>query len=151
MKTKSIFLAILLAVFISCSEDDNDNGDYEKVIPEAEIPAQLKTYVATHFSSNTINKAVEEMDDNVLTYDIFLSENVTLEFNSDLNIIDIDSNSELPDSVIPEAILIYVEANYPNDIITDWELELNHQQIELNNDTELEFKMDGTFIRIDND
>ena len=152
MKTKAFFLAILMGTFISCSnDDDKNNGDYENVIPEAKIPAELKSYVTTHFSSNTINKAVEDMDDNVLTYDVFLSGNVALEFDSNFNITDIDSNSELPDSVIPEAILTYVAANYASNFITDWELEMDHQQVELNNNTELEFKMDGTFIRIDND
>lgn len=151
MKTKAFLLAIALAAFISCSEDDKNNGDYENVIPEAEIPTELKSYVTTHFSSSTINKAVEDMDDNVLTYDVFLSGNVSLEFDSNFKITDIDSNSELPDSVIPEAILTYVAANYASNFITDWELEMDHQQVELNNNTELEFKMDGTFIRIDND
>jgi hypothetical protein len=152
MKTKAILLVILMGTFISCSnDDDNNNDNYEKVIPEAQIPTELKSYVTTHFPSSTINKAVEDMFYNILTYDVYLSGNVALEFDSNYNIIDIDSNSELPDSVIPQAILTYVAANYASNFITDWELELNHQQVELNNDTELEFEMDGTFIRIDND
>ncbi|MFV0471370.1 MAG: PepSY-like domain-containing protein [Paludibacteraceae bacterium] len=80
-----------------------------------------------------------------------MSGNFELDFNSACEIIDIDGTSQLPNSVIPQAILDYVLRNYASNVIADWELELNYQQVELNNSVELEFEMNGTFIRIDND
>jgi hypothetical protein len=74
---------------------------------------------------------------------------VVLGFNSSYEITDIDGTTQLPDSVIPQAILDYVAQSYPANFITDWELERNHQQIELNNGLELEFELNGAFIRID--
>ncbi len=82
---------------------------------------------------------------------MYLSENVELTFNNTFQIIEIDGTTQLPDSVIPAAILDYVAQNYPNNFITNWELEDNHQQVELNDETELEFTLDGVFIRVDND
>lgn len=133
----------LVALFSSCDKDD------ETLISETNLPSAIKTYVATHFPNNAVSRAVKDTDDNKITYDISLAGNFELEFDESFNIIDIDGRTQLPDSVIPQAIRTYVTTNYPGQFITDWELELNHQQVELNNGLDLEFNMDGSFIRID--
>ena len=56
----------------------------------------------------------------------------------------------MPNSVIPEKILQYVTTNYPTNFITDWELDDKNQQVQLDNGLDLEFKMNGDFLRIDN-
>jgi hypothetical protein len=84
------------------------------------------------------------------TYDILLSESISLEFNRKKEIIDIDGVAQLPNSVIPEKILQYVTTNYPTNFITDWELDDKNQQVQLDNGLDLEFKMNGDFLRIDN-
>jgi hypothetical protein len=144
MKLKSITMFTFLAILTSCSKDD-------VLLTETEIPTAIKTYVLTHFASNTIIRAEKDKENNRNNYEIYLNENINLEFNSALDIIDIDGIIQLPNSVIPQLILDYVSSNYPNNFITDWELELDHQQVELNNNIELEFEMNGNFIRIDND
>lgn len=149
MKLTAITLFTFLTVFTSCSKDDDSINDV--LLTEAEIPTAIKNFTNTHFPTNTIVRAVKDTEDNTITYDIYLSENVNLEFNSALKIIDIDGINELPNSVIPQPILDYALANYPNNFITDWELDNNHQQVELNNNIELEFDMNGNFIGINND
>lgn len=79
-----------------------------------------------------------------------LSENINLEFNRKNEIIEIDGLTELPSSVIPEKLRQYVINNYPSNLITDWELDDKNQQIELDNGLDLEFNMNGDFLRIDN-
>lgn len=138
-------------VFIRVDDNNDDDDDNEVVLTESEIPVEIKTYVTTHFPNSSIIRAIKETDDNVISYELYLSENVELTFNDAFQIIEIDGASQLPDSVIPTAILDYVAQNYPNNFITDWELEDNHQQVELNDETELEFTLDGVFIRVDND
>ena len=124
--------------------------DEEKGLSENEIPNEITTYVTTHFPTNNIIRVTEDKDGTRKSYDVVLSGNIKLEFNRQREITDIDSNSQLPDSVIPQAIRDYVSENYPDNFITDWELEDNHQQVGLNNDIDLEFSMDGVFIRVDN-
>ncbi|CAH1388034.1 PepSY-like domain-containing protein [Candidatus Nitrotoga sp. M5] len=150
MKTIAIVLSLLLVTLISCDMEKQDDPNDVTLTP-TEIPAAITTYVTAHFSPNTINKAVKEIEDGVVSYEIYLSENIELEFNSTYEITNIDSHSKLPDSAIPQAILDYVTKNYPNNYITDWELELNHQQVELNNNVELEFALNGDFMRVDKD
>ena len=124
--------------------------DEEKGLSENEIPNEITTYVTTHFPTNNIIRVTEDKDGTRKSYDVVLSGNIKLEFNRQREITDIDSSSKLPDSVIPQAIRDYVSENYPDNFITDWELEDNHQQVGLNNDVDLEFTMDGVFIRVDN-
>lgn len=92
---------------------------------------------------------IKETDGFTVTYDVYLDKQTELEFNRKKEIIKIDSEFELPDSVIPAKIKAYVVANFPAFYIVGWELESNHQQITLNNDMDIEFTMDGDFIRID--
>lgn len=130
-------------------DDDNDFDENEEVIPLDEIPVEITNYINTHFTSNSILSAVKETDEGVVTYEIELSGNVELEFNNVFEIITIESTTQLPDSVIPQSILTYVSQNYPNNFIIGWELEANEQQVELNNDIDLIFTLDGTFVSVD--
>lgn len=152
MKKTVTILALFAIIFTSCSsDDDNNSNDNETVLTEAQIPSEISAYITEHFSTNTTNIVIEDTDDNVITYEVYLSESVQLEFNSNFEIIEIDSLYQLPDSVIPQAILDYIALNYPTNFINGWELENNHQQVDLNNNIELEFEMNGDFIRVDND
>lgn len=152
MKTLKILTVLTFALFFaSCSDDDDNNGNQEIVLTESEIPTIIMEYKTTHFPDNDIIRATMDTEANVVTYELDLEGFFEMDFNAEYEIIDIDGTTQLPDSVIPQALLDYVNENYPNNFITDWELELNHQQIELNNDLDLEFDMDGAFIRIDHD
>ncbi len=124
--------------------------DKEKVIPSTDLPSEITSYISTHFPNNSIVQAIKDRDGLTKTYDILLSESISLEFNRKKEIIDIDGVTQLPNSVIPEKILQYVTTNYPANFITDWELDDKNQQVQLDNGLDLEFKMNGDFLRIDN-
>ncbi|SOD18084.1 PepSY-like domain-containing protein [Pedobacter xixiisoli] len=137
-----LFAVAMILFFASCDKDDTMlSGD--------KVPLPIGVFVSAHFPNNAIIKAVKNNDNNKESYDISLEGNFELEFDENFGITSIEGNTRLPNSVIPPAILTYVTANYPNQFITDWELESNHQQIELNNGLNLEFNMDGSFIKIE--
>lgn len=141
---KIITIALLifsLALLTGC--------DKEVIITENNIPSEIKTYVAEHFPATSILRAVKDKDGTEL-YEITLANGVNLEFNKQNEIIDIDGNSKLPDSVIPSALLTYINTNYPSSFIIGWEIRGNNQEIELNSSIELVFTMAGEFLRIDN-
>lgn len=144
MKTIKIIsmLIVALALTMSCSSDDDE------VVKDT--PQEIETFVNLYFPNNTILQITKESSGSSFTYDVKLSGNIDLEFNSNREVIDIDSNTKLPNSLIPEKIMTYVETNYPDNFIIGWELEMDHQQVELNNGLELEFTMNGEFIRVDN-
>ncbi len=148
MKTTIIFksIALTFSLLIALTLTGCDK---EKVINNDELPSEIKSYISTHFPNHTIVQVVKDKDGFTKTYDVNLSGNIQLEFNRKKEIIDIDSDTQLPDSVIPEKIRAYVSTNYPENVITDWELDDKNQQIELDNGIDLEFNMDGEFLRID--
>ncbi|HPW90158.1 MAG TPA: PepSY-like domain-containing protein [Paludibacteraceae bacterium] len=146
MKKQNVFKTVFIALTLMISLASCAN---EEVIPAAKLPAEVQTYISTHFPTHTILQAVVDIDGFTKTYDILLSDRVKLEFNRKGQVIDIDSETALPDSVIPEKIRQYVAANYPASVIVGWELEDRHQQVKLNNGLDLEFTMSGDFLRID--
>lgn len=138
----TITTAILSILFFSGCEK-------EEVIPEQNVPTEIKNYVSTHFPSCSISKAIKENDDNEEMYEISLSCDVKLEFNKQKEIIDIDGNTKLPDSVIPTNILSYVNSNYSTNFIIGWELQSGNQEVQLNNNIVLVFNVTGEFLRVD--
>lgn len=139
---KMTFLLVALVLFLtSC--------DKEKVISPNDLPATSNNYVTTHFPSQKIVQAVKEVDDLKTTWKVYLDNGTKLEFNKSGDIIDIESNQELPDSVIPSAILNYVNTNYPSEFIKEWELDSTKQDVKLSNGLTLEFDRNGNFLRID--
>ena len=131
----------VLAVLASC--------DKEEIIASSDLPSEISDYVTTHFPNNVIIQSIEDKDGFTKTYDVMLDGSISLEFNRKKEIIEIDGVSELPSSVIPTKISAYVDANYPTNFITDWELDDKNQQVELDNGLDLEFNMDGDFLKID--
>lgn len=138
----NVSMVALMVGLMSCEK--------ETVLPETSVPSKVKTYLTTHFPTHTVVQYVKDVDGLELTYDINLSDGLFLEFNRKEEIIEIDGVNQLPNSVIPSKILDYVATHYPENFITDWELDDRNQQIKLNNNLELEFTMSGDFLRIDN-
>ncbi|RYM34141.1 hypothetical protein ERX46_09280 [Brumimicrobium glaciale] len=132
----------VVAVLISCEK--------EKIVPSTDLPSEITDYTATHFPNNLIVQSIEDKDGFTKTYDVLLEGSFSLEFNRKKEIIDIDGVSELPSSVIPTKINDYVVTNYPDNVITDWELDDKNQQVELDNEVGLVFNMNGDFLRIEN-
>ena len=149
MSKKFLIKASLMATVVVFSLTGCDK---EEIIPSLDLPSEITNYISIHFPNNTIVQAINDRDVLTKTYDILLSESISLEFNRKKEIVDIDGVdgiTQLPNSVIPEKILQYVTTNYPTNFITDWELDDKNQQVQLDNGLDLEFNMKGDFLRID--
>lgn len=145
MKTR-LLLLVFIGLFVSGSLSSCEK---ETVLPESEWPAEIKTFVDTHFTDFAILQVVKDKDGLKKTYDVRLEGSFKLEFNSKMEIIEIEGTDRLPDSVIPDKILDYVNTNYPQNYIIEWELEGKNQEVKLDNRLELQFTMSGEFLRID--
>lgn len=133
-------LSVMSITFSSC--------DKEKEIAIGDLPKEIAVYIATHFPDNPIISAKIDLEGTRKTYEIKLQGGFELEFNRKKEIIEIEGISKLPNSVIPQKILDYVNANYPDNFIVEWELGKNHQEVKLDNKLELIFDMKGNFFRI---
>lgn len=119
------------------------------VIPESELPKEIKDYLKKHFPDSKVLKVEKEKSGLGHKHDLKLDNGIELEFNSKNEITEIEGSIKLPDSVIPKSILKYVETNYPENGVTDWKLDKNKQEVELDNGIELEFNLNDEFLRID--
>ncbi|MCC6600249.1 MAG: PepSY-like domain-containing protein [Crocinitomicaceae bacterium] len=136
-------IVVLSLVFIS-------GCDKETILPEQDVPIEIKNYISTHFPDCNITKTIKEKGEKEEMYEVTLSCGVKLEFNKAKSIIDIDGTSKLPDSVIPVEILNYVNFHYPGNHVVGWEIQSNNQEIQLNNGFVLIFTMSGDFLRVEN-
>lgn len=70
----------------------------------------------------------------------------------DLNLTAQLSDDYINTAALPQAILIYISTNYPDNTIKEAEVEDNNNyEVELNNGTELIFDQQGNFLGIDDD
>ncbi|MAL60196.1 MAG: hypothetical protein CMC14_09120 [Flavobacteriaceae bacterium] len=167
MKTIKTTLLLLLATasIVSCSKDNSTSttdgptnanlvaSRSDNSINVATLPQVVLDYIATNYPDETISAS--EIEDNG-NYEVTLSSGIELIFdtNGDFLGIDDDSGDDYGDTHIdpadlPQNILDYVLVNYPNNTITEAELENNgNYEIELDDDTVLVFDGNGTFLGV---
>lgn len=114
----------------------------------ATVPTEIRAYLNKHFPNQTVVKYKKEVKKKKIEYKVYLDNFAKLEFNNRFEPVEIEGG-KLPDSVIPERILAYMKSNYSHMSIVQWEMKRNKQEVELNDGTELEFDLEGQFLRID--
>lgn len=151
MKTKKMTLFVALMMLplsvVSC--------DREVVLPDTDVPIEIKNYVAEHFSGDPILQSIKDYDGIELTYDILLKSMTKLEFNRKKEVIKIEvpMGGTLPHSVLSQSIVDYVVKNYPASRITEWAWDREgakmYQDVELDDGRiDLIFDANGIFYRI---
>lgn len=144
---KLMFLILSGFLFMACEKDE--------ILPESEMPTTVKEYVSTHFPDHGIIQAIKHTDGLELSYHVTLQDGFYLEFNRDEEVVEISGITKLPDTVIPAKILDFVQTNYSQNFIVQWEIDDSFefdgkkQEVELDNSLTLEFNESGDFIRID--
>jgi len=174
--TFALFLTITV---ISCSDDDDygtpidvptcdaaqiillDQTTERQVLGVADFPTDIRSYVASEFSGFAVDSISLITADVVSYYVVILRSNDKLLFDSSFSFIcgvgdfisqegDDDYDDEYIDIAdLPQSIIDYVAANYPNETIVKAELDDGEYEIELSNDVELYFDLEGNFLRVD--
>ena len=143
MKNLVASLSLSLLMLTACES--------EKVVSENSLPNTAKEFVDTHFPSATIQQVVKDKDGLKTDYDVILDNQVKLTFDKDGDCFDAEGTAmtKLPDTIIPGKILEYVQKNYKDQFITDWEKDKTSQEVKLSSRIELVFNLSGDFLRID--
>lgn len=144
MKTTTHLMALFSILTLTLAACDKT-----RVVGEDDLPKEARLYVTRHFPEYEVLQVVKERDDLKTTYEVRLSGGYQLEFNKKGEIRAVEGNNQLPDSVLPPAVLDYVQTNYPDTFILDWELDDRGQEIKLANRLELKFDRNGQFLMID--
>ena len=122
--------------------------DKEEAILTDELPANVLGFVEAHYDGKTILHVVKELDNLKTYYHVYLDNGTKLDFNRHGGIMKIEGLEKIPDTIIPQLILDYVQANYASEFIRGWEVEDATQDVKLSNDIDLEFDENGNFLRI---
>ncbi len=122
--------------------------DKEEAILTDELPAEVLGFVEAHYDGKTILHVVKELDNLKTYYHVYLDNGTKLDFNRHGSIKKIEGVEKIPDTVIPQLVLDYVETNYSSEFIRGWKVEDATQDITLSNDIGLEFDRNGNFLRI---
>ena len=141
-KISLILVAISLFVF------SNANAQ-KKYLAVSETPGQIISYINAHFPKSEIISVKKDKEVLKTEYKVKLNTMVELEFDGNFSIKKIGSKSALPQSVAPEKIVAYIHKNYPNNKILEWKKEKKGQKIELDNDIDVVFDLNGKFLGID--
>lgn len=154
---KKILLLCLMTLgvgtFVACSSDDNE-PKYEEINYEALVEPS-KNFVTDYFSTEEVFKVRKNFrpERNGALYKVLFKSAIEVEFNNSGEWVSVEHERDmaLPTDFMPQNLVNYVEATYPNVGICSIEKEHAAYEVELTNGLELLFDLDGNFIRVDTD
>jgi hypothetical protein len=131
-------------------DDDGENNFDDTHLNISELPQILLDFIATNYPNEIIDEAELENNGN---YEIELENEAILIFEADGNFLGIGEDENGGDETnveaasLPQPILDYLSANYPDKTIIEAELEKNGTyEVTLSNGIEITFDSNGTFL-----
>lgn len=141
---KILSLLAMAAALIGLQSCDDD----QKIDP-AKLPNSAEQFITTHFAEASINSVIKEHDDFTIHYDVYLSDGTFIEFKKDGEWKEVENRvTGVPASIIPEKIASYITTNYSGAFVVDIERDRQYD-VELNTGIELDFDLNGNFLRFD--
>ena len=148
MKKFVLGLSFLLAIAItaiSCSKDNDGN--------EIVLPGKANTFITAKFKTAKVVK-VSKVNDNLTKkeFEVILDNGIKIEFDKDGNWVEIEAVADdqaIPSEFVPEKILAYLAVNYPGLGVNSIEIEDDGYEIELTDGTDLDFDLQGNFVKVD--
>ena len=138
-------IAILMAV---CSLGMYARG--KKPIVFQDLPQAVQDSVLQNFTEAQIEFITsKKVQFRTYEYKFIMLDNTQMEYDNKARLHEIESPNGVPAAFIPQEIQDYVQATFPNTLITKYERELLSQKVKLSNKMDLVFSKSGKFIRID--
>ena len=144
---KKIFsiLALAIATLVglqSCEKED-------VMIPAAELPSEVISFLDTHFSGIEVRSVIKDYDNSTYEFEVYLANGTRIELSRRGEWRNVENHlAGVPHSVIPKKILTYVAENYPDQMIIG--IERDRQiDVELKGGVELVFSLNEDFVKFD--
>ena len=144
---KKIFSILALAIATlaglqSCEKED-------VMIPAAELPSEVISFLDTHFSGIEVRSVIKDYDNSTYEFEVYLSNGTRIELSRRGEWRNVENHlAGVPHSVIPNKILTYVAENYPDQMIIG--IERDRQiDVELKGGVELVFSLNEDFVKFD--
>ena len=125
-------------------------ADDDKPIQFSELPQTAQQFVKQNFADKKVALAKMESDFFGKNYDVIFVNGDKVEFDRSGNWEKIKCKySQVPTSLIPNQIAVYVRDNYPDSKIIELEKERNTYEAKLSNGWELKFNKNFELIDLD--
>ena len=126
-------------------------ADDDRPVRFDQLPAKAQAYVKKYFPQEKVVLAKMAQDFFEPKYEVIFANSSKVEFFKDGTWKEVDCKySTVPEAVIPEAILRYVKATYPDHKVVKIEKEDRGYEAKLANGMKLEFDNKFNLIDIDN-
>lgn len=114
-----------------------------------ELPTAAQSFISKNFPNQSSSYVIKDKGILEIEYKIILTGGIEIEFDANGNWEEIESNTPLPETVLPETIAGYIKSNYKSLGTLKVEKKRHGYEVELTNGAELEFDTKGKFLRID--
>lgn len=136
---KYLFLFLICGVFSVSAQKKNIHQD--------QLPETAMKFIEQNFKKTGLRRAMEFNENNSIHYKVVMSDESEVEFDQDGNWKEIDGKTRaISDHFIPKNILQYIQKNYPTGKIKKIEKDRDKYEIELLDDTDLDFDLKGNFM-----
>ena len=144
MKRISIIALLLTVLCVAASARGKQPIVFDK------LPQAVQDSVLAHFTADQLQLATSlKTRPRFYEYDLRMADGTKMEYNKKAQLLKVSNKAGIQSSFVPEEILTYVQANFPNAVITKYECESFKKVIKLNDDMTLTFNKQGKFIRIE--
>lgn len=141
---------IALCVIAICSVI-GFNANAKKAIDVSQLPVSAQTFLKENFGNDPVASA-QKSGMFKTEYKVSLRSGAKIEFDSKGEWEDVKcrySDKGVPKNIVPQAIRKYVDKNFSGTRIVEIERDHNKYEVSLSNGLDLEFSLNGDFIRID--
>lgn len=173
MKNTTLVTTIGICLLFSCNNDNKVNEknnesytvikqdgqeklvttDYDEAIVQAsDLPEKATQFLKNNFGSETIQNSIKEKDVNGDEYKIQLSNGIKIDFDANGDWKEIKSevaNQSIGAIFLPQVTRDYLTKNHPQIEIKSVDKDAKGIDIELSNNIDLKFDLNGNFLRKD--
>ena len=140
MKTAIFSVFAMLAMISSQAQNSK--------LQLTDLPKEAQTFMSKYFKDAKIKEVKKESQIGEKGYEVELDNGTEIEFTNSGQWREVDGDDhEIPTGYIQPAILDYVKAKYPQQKITHIDIGHKDIDVDLSNNTDLNFTQDGKFIK----
>lgn len=118
---------------------------HERPVQFNQLPSKAQNLITKYFADLTILYATYDREVGDNKYEVVFSDGTQIEFNrrGEWRKIDRDRGASVPSSLIPKAIIAYVEAHFPAMAVEEIDFDSREYEVKLSGDVELTFDRKG--------
>jgi hypothetical protein len=123
----------------------------DKKIELNELPQKAQVFIKQNFTKEKAQQILKETGELIDTgYDVVFKNKLKIKFDKKGDWKEVDGKrNPIPTDFIPDKIIKYIQRSFPNNYVVKIEREKRKYEVEITNGLELEFDLDGNFIKID--